>query len=125
MSRNYAPKSDFVVASCSWGLKEDVLEYMIEIAHAAIDSGADVVMGHGPHYSLPVEVTKASRFSYGLGSFSFHTGTADSSTAFGVGSARGLPSPTSGAGSDVPIRAPQRSERDRRCRLARRESDAR
>jgi poly-gamma-glutamate capsule biosynthesis protein CapA/YwtB (metallophosphatase superfamily) len=28
---------------------------MTDIAHAAIDAGADVVMGHGPHYSLPVE----------------------------------------------------------------------
>ena len=25
---------------------------MTEIAHAAIDAGADVVIGHGPHYSL-------------------------------------------------------------------------
>ncbi len=67
-------KSDFVVASCHWGLKEDVLEYMVEIAHAAIDAGADVVMGHGPHYSLPVEVYKGKPIFYGVGSFSFHTG---------------------------------------------------
>ena len=67
-------KSDFVVASCHWGLHQEVLQYMTEIAHAAIDAGADVVMGHGPHYSLPVEVYKSKPIFYGLGSFSFHTG---------------------------------------------------
>jgi len=65
---------DIVVASHHWGLHEDVLQYMIEIAHAAIDSGADIVIGHGPHYSLPVEVYRGRPIFYGLGSFSFHTG---------------------------------------------------
>jgi poly-gamma-glutamate synthesis protein (capsule biosynthesis protein) len=47
---------------------------MHEIAHAAIDAGADIVIGHGPHYSLPVEVYQGKPIFYGLGSFSFHTG---------------------------------------------------
>jgi poly-gamma-glutamate capsule biosynthesis protein CapA/YwtB (metallophosphatase superfamily) len=66
--------ADIVVASCHWGLGEEVLDYMVEIAHAAIDAGADVVIGHGPHYSLPVEAYKGKPIFYGLGSFSFHTG---------------------------------------------------
>jgi poly-gamma-glutamate capsule biosynthesis protein CapA/YwtB (metallophosphatase superfamily) len=65
---------DIVVASHHWGLHQDVLQYMTEIAHNAIDAGADVVIGHGPHYSLPVEVYKGRPIFYGLGSFSFHTG---------------------------------------------------
>jgi poly-gamma-glutamate synthesis protein (capsule biosynthesis protein) len=65
---------DVVVASHHWGLHEEVLQYMPEIAHAAIDAGADIVIGHGPHYSLPVEVYKGKPIYYGLGSFSFHTG---------------------------------------------------
>jgi poly-gamma-glutamate capsule biosynthesis protein CapA/YwtB (metallophosphatase superfamily) len=65
---------DIVVASHHWGLKEDVLDYMTEIAHTAIDAGAHVVVGHGPHYSLPVEVYNGRPIFYGLGSFSFHTG---------------------------------------------------
>jgi poly-gamma-glutamate synthesis protein (capsule biosynthesis protein) len=32
------------------------------------------VIGHGPHYSLPVEVYRGKPIFYGLGSFSFHTG---------------------------------------------------
>src|SRR5438552_3836188 len=67
-------EADMVVASCHWGLGEEVLDYMREIAHAAIEAGADIVIGHGPHYSLPVEVHRGKPIFYGLGSFSFHTG---------------------------------------------------
>jgi len=67
-------RADIVVASHHWGLREDVLQYMTEIAHAAIDAGADIVVGHGPHYSLPVEVYRGKPVFYGLGNFSFHTG---------------------------------------------------
>ena len=67
-------KVDVLVASQHWGLHEEVLEYMTEIAHAVIDAGADIVIGHGPHYSLPVEIYKDKPVFYGLGSFSFHTG---------------------------------------------------
>ena len=38
------------------------------------NAGADAVIGHGPHYSLPVEVYRGKPIFYGLGSFSFHTG---------------------------------------------------
>jgi poly-gamma-glutamate synthesis protein (capsule biosynthesis protein) len=65
---------DILVASCHWGLGKEVLQYMKEIAHAAIDAGADVVAGHGPHYVLPIEVYRGRPIFYGLGSFSFHTG---------------------------------------------------
>lgn len=71
------PKVDVLIASCHWGLAQDVLDYMPQIAHAAIDAGADIVIGHGPHYSLPVEVYKGKPIYYGLGSFSFHTGHRD------------------------------------------------
>ena len=67
-------RADIVVASCHWGLGEEVLDYMTEIAHAAVDAGADIVIGHGPHYSLPVEIYRGKPIFYGLGSFSFHTG---------------------------------------------------
>jgi poly-gamma-glutamate capsule biosynthesis protein CapA/YwtB (metallophosphatase superfamily) len=67
-------RADIVVASHHWGLHQDVLEYMTEIAHAAIDSGADAVVGHGPHFVLPVEFYKGKPVFYGVGNFSFHTG---------------------------------------------------
>ena len=59
---------DIVVASCHWGLWQEVLQYMTDIAHAAIDAGADVVMGHGPHFSLPTELYKGKPIFYGVGS---------------------------------------------------------
>jgi poly-gamma-glutamate capsule biosynthesis protein CapA/YwtB (metallophosphatase superfamily) len=68
------PHVDFLVASCHWGLDRTVLQYMREIAHQAIEAGADIVVGHGPHYALPVEMYKGRPIFYGLGSFSFHTG---------------------------------------------------
>ena len=67
-------QADIVVASHHWGLFENVLDYQVEIAHAAIDAGADVVMGHGPHYACSVEMYRGKPVFYGLGSFSFHTG---------------------------------------------------
>jgi len=68
------PQADIVVASCHWGLGREPLQYMTEIAHAAIDAGADVVMGHGPHYALPVEVYKGRPIFYGLCNLTFATG---------------------------------------------------
>ena len=68
------PQADIVVASCHWGLRRDPLQYMTDIAHAAIDAGADIVMGHGPHYLLPIEIYKARPIFYGLCNFTFSTG---------------------------------------------------
>ena len=67
-------QAEVIVASFHWGLHKEVLHYMTEIAHRAIDAGADLVIGHGPHYSLPVGVYRGVPIFYGLGSFSFHTG---------------------------------------------------
>jgi poly-gamma-glutamate synthesis protein (capsule biosynthesis protein) len=47
---------------------------MTEIAHRAVEAGAGMVIGHGPHFSLPIEVYRGKPIFYGLGSFSFHTG---------------------------------------------------
>jgi poly-gamma-glutamate synthesis protein (capsule biosynthesis protein) len=68
------PQVDIVVASCHWGLGREPLQYMVDIAHAAIDAGADVVMGHGPHYPLPVEIYKCKPVFYGLGNLTFSVG---------------------------------------------------
>jgi poly-gamma-glutamate synthesis protein (capsule biosynthesis protein) len=75
-----------LVASCHWGLGKDVLQYMTEIAHAAVDAGADIVVGHGPHYSLPIEVYKGKPIFYGSATFRSTLAMAAESTA--IGSAR-------------------------------------
>ena len=68
------PQVDILVASCHWGLGREPLAYMTEIARAAIDTGADVVIGHGPHYPLPIEIYRGRPICYGLGNLSFTTG---------------------------------------------------
>ena len=65
---------DFLVASNHWGLDHEVLDYQREIGRAAIDAGADLVMGHGPHHPLGIELYKDKPIFYSLGSFSFETG---------------------------------------------------
>ena len=64
-------EADVVVASCHWGLRRDVLAYQREYAHAAIDAGADIVFGHGPHAPLAIEHYKGRPIFYGAGGFSF------------------------------------------------------
>jgi len=40
-----------------------------EFAHAAVDAGADVVIGHGPHVPRAVEVYRGRFIAYSLGNF--------------------------------------------------------
>jgi poly-gamma-glutamate capsule biosynthesis protein CapA/YwtB (metallophosphatase superfamily) len=63
--------ADIVISSHHWGYAEEVLQYQKELAYAAIDAGADVVMGHGPHFPLAIEFYKGKPIFYGLGMFCF------------------------------------------------------
>lgn len=56
-----------VISSHHWGYAEEVLQYQTELAHAAIDAGADIIMGHGPHFPLAIEFYKSKPVYYGLG----------------------------------------------------------
>jgi len=60
-----------VIASLHWGYQREVLQYQREFAHAAVDAGADIVFGHGPHVLLPVECYRGKPVFYGVGNFSF------------------------------------------------------
>lgn len=44
-------------------------DYQVEVAHKAIDSGADVVLGHHPHILKGIEVYKDRPIFYSLGHF--------------------------------------------------------
>lgn len=65
---------DVLISSHHWGLAGEVLQYQQQIAHAAIDAGADIIMGHGVHYITPIEIYKHKPIFYGLGCFSFNEG---------------------------------------------------
>jgi poly-gamma-glutamate capsule biosynthesis protein CapA/YwtB (metallophosphatase superfamily) len=65
-------------------------DFIPEFARAAIDAGADVVVGHGSHTPLGIEIYKGRPIFYSLGNFVFENETvqtfpADAYTRFGLG----------------------------------------
>ena len=68
----------------------DPARFAVEFAHAAVDAGADVVTGHGPHLTLGAEVYRGRPIFYSLGNFIFQNDTvgqfpAESYRRFGLG----------------------------------------
>lgn len=65
--------ADLVILSCHWGVsaKDEPVDYQKEIAHAAIDAGADLVFGHHPHVVQGGEIYKGKPVFYSLGNFVF------------------------------------------------------
>ncbi|HEY4202507.1 MAG TPA: CapA family protein [Devosiaceae bacterium] len=71
--RKLRPKVDLVILSCHWGVsgRGEPVEYQREIAHAALDTGADMVFGHHPHVVQGSEVYKGKPIFYSVGNFVF------------------------------------------------------
>lgn len=65
--------ADIVVVSFHWGreVKTKLRYYQHELGHAAIDSGASLVLGHHPHILQGVEVYKGGLIIYSLGNYAF------------------------------------------------------
>ena len=66
-------QSDLVVVSFHWGTERAYWpdEYQRHLAYLAIDSGADLVIGHHPHVLQGLEVYKQRLIAYSLGNFAF------------------------------------------------------
>jgi poly-gamma-glutamate synthesis protein (capsule biosynthesis protein) len=65
-------KAEFVALSMHWGLhfhRAVLADYQREVAHAAIDAGADIIFGHHPHMLKGVEVYGGKVIFYSLGNF--------------------------------------------------------
>jgi len=56
---------------------EEMADFYVEFARAAIDAGADVVAGHGPHLTLGVEIYRGRPILYSLGNFIFQNDTVE------------------------------------------------
>jgi poly-gamma-glutamate synthesis protein (capsule biosynthesis protein) len=56
---------------------EEMADFYVEFARAAIDAGADVVAGHGPHLTLGVEIYRGKPILYSLGNFIFQNDTVE------------------------------------------------
>jgi hypothetical protein len=73
--------ADVVIVAWHWGLHYwqispdagpgdvEILEYQRELAHTAVEFGADMVVGTGSCYPQPIEVYRGVPIAYGLGSF--------------------------------------------------------
>lgn len=69
-SRKWA---DTVIISCHWGWEysDHPDKETRELAHLAVDAGADLLIGHHPHVIQGVEIYKKSLICYSLGNFVF------------------------------------------------------
>jgi poly-gamma-glutamate synthesis protein (capsule biosynthesis protein) len=65
--------SDVVVVSFHWGNEytEDISPRQKQLGYLAIDSGADIVVGHHPHWVQSKEIYKDKPIYYSLGNFVF------------------------------------------------------
>ena len=64
---------DIVIVSYHWGAEKDYHpnENQKKLAHATVDAGADLVLGHHSHRINPIEEYKGKYIVYSLGNFSF------------------------------------------------------
>lgn len=65
--------ADVVIVSFHWGEQytSQPTKRQINLAHLAIDSGADIIIGNHPHWIQPVEIYKGKLIIYSHGNFVF------------------------------------------------------
>lgn len=72
-----ADNSDYAIVSIHAHQKNKqpgAPDFLVRLAHAAIDAGADVFFAHGTHYLLGIEIYRGRPIFYGLGNFFFQSG---------------------------------------------------
>ncbi|MFC5819511.1 CapA family protein [Nonomuraea harbinensis] len=65
-------RADLVIVSLHWGIHfvpAALADYQRDVAHAAIDAGADLILGHHAHILKGVEVYRGKAIFYSLGNF--------------------------------------------------------
>ncbi|MBR1456490.1 MAG: CapA family protein, partial [Oscillospiraceae bacterium] len=81
-----AEGAEYVICMFHWGVDEGVYkpqQYQVDLAHACIDAGADLVYGSHSHTLQPIEEYKGSYILYSMGNWSFggNTSPSDMDTA--------------------------------------------
>ena len=77
--RDGKQNSDFLIATIhahepdNWS--EEPADFLPKLAHAAIDAGADVFIGHGPHRLRAIEIYQGKPIFYSLANFFFQLAT--------------------------------------------------
>ncbi|HEX5057136.1 MAG TPA: CapA family protein [Gammaproteobacteria bacterium] len=74
---------DIIVVSFHWGAErmKELRPYQPLLAHAAIDAGADLVIGHHPHILQGIEQYRDGLILYSLGNFTFGSRTQHARTS--------------------------------------------
>ena len=70
--RKARQQADVVIVSIHWGMRivaKTICTYQPPIAHAAIDAGADLILGHHAHSIKAIEVYKGKVCFYSIGNF--------------------------------------------------------
>ena len=65
-------EADVVILSMHWGVHfvpAQIADYQREMAHAAVDCGVDLILGHHPHILKGIEVYHGKVVMYSLGNF--------------------------------------------------------
>jgi poly-gamma-glutamate capsule biosynthesis protein CapA/YwtB (metallophosphatase superfamily) len=65
-------QADIVLVSLHWGIhmvRGALADYQRQVAHAAIDAGADAILGHHPHLMKGIEFRRGKPIFYSLGNF--------------------------------------------------------
>jgi hypothetical protein len=65
-------RADVVICSIHWGvhfLPRYIADYQIEVAHAAIEAGCDLILGHHAHMIKGMEVYRGKPCLYSVGNF--------------------------------------------------------
>ncbi len=78
--RSAREEARLVVVALHWGIPHGfaarsygvLAEYQRPLAHALVDAGADVVVGHHPHVVHPIERYRGALIAYSLGNYVFH-----------------------------------------------------
>jgi len=76
--------ADVVIFYPHWGIRynKNPTREQIDLAHAAIDAGADIVAGHHIHTWQPMEVYRGKPIFYNLGNFAFGSRNRKAKEAF-------------------------------------------
>ncbi len=79
--RSVRKDARLVVVALHWGIPHGfaarsygiLAEYQRPLAHALVDAGADIVVGHHPHVVHPLERYRNGLIAYSLGNYVFHS----------------------------------------------------
>jgi hypothetical protein len=80
--RTAKQQADLVLVSFHWGvhlIPAVIATYQYEVGHAAIDAGADLILGHHPHILKGIEVYKGKPIFFSIGNFAFESWTGHAS----------------------------------------------